>query len=162
MGGGVMASLGVQIIGLEKLQAGVAAGPQTLASEVRTAMTAGSILIEGTGRTLAPKFSGRLAGSITFAITGSGANLTSKIGPSVAYGIVMEDGRGAGKSPPPVAAIANWANSKGIDPFVLARSIGRKGIKARPYMRPSFDQNEAKVTSLFQKIGPVVVHRMAG
>jgi len=151
----------VRIEGLEKLQAGIASGPATLATEVRGAMTAGSLLIEGAARGLAPKDTGRLAGSITHSISGGGANLTSKIGPSVQYGLFVERGRAAGKMPP-IAAIAGWAARKGIDPFVLARSIGRKGTRARPYMLPAFNNNVGRVTALFTKIGARVVARMAG
>jgi hypothetical protein len=156
-----VAEITIRIEGLEKLQAGVIAGPSTLAAEVRTAMTAGSLLIEGTARSLAPKDTGRLAGSITHAITGGGANLTSKIGPSVAYGLYAEKGRRPGKMPP-IAAIAPWARRHGIDPFVLARSIARKGTKGKPYMLPAFNQNVSRVVSLFAKVGSVVVRKMAG
>lgn len=158
-----MAAIEIRIEGLEKLQAGVSAGPATLASEVRTAMQAGSLLIEGTARGLAPKDTGRLAGSITHKISGGGANLTSKIGPSVQYGLFVEKGRGAGKPPPPVSAIRGWATRHGgMNPYVLARSIGRKGIKARPYMVPAYRQNEGGVIRLFERIGFKVVSRMAG
>lgn len=155
----------VRIEGLEQLQAGVSAAPATLATATRTAMTAGSLLIEGAARTLAPKDTDRLAGSITHSITGGGANLTSKIGPSVAYGLYVEKGRRPGKPPPPISAIRRWATRKGIPEsalYVLARSIGRKGIKARPYMQPAFEGNRAKVVSLFERIGVAVVQRMAG
>ena len=37
-------------------------------------------------------------------------------------------GRGPGK-PPPTSAIASWARSKGINPFVLSKAIGEKGTK---------------------------------
>ncbi len=151
----------VKIEGLEKLQAGVSAAPATLASDVRTAMTAGSLLIEGAARGLAPKDTGRLAGSITHTITGGGANLTSKIGPSVQYGLYVEKGRGPGK-PPPVGAVAGWAARKGINPYVLARAIGRRGTKPRPYMLPAFTGNVGRVTALFVKVGAKVVARMAG
>lgn len=151
----------VKIEGLEKLQAGVAAAPATLASEVRTAMTAGSLLIEGTARSLAGKDTGRNAGSITHAISGGGANLTSKIGPSTAYGYYAEKGRKPGRMPP-IAAIEGWARRKGIDPFVLARSIARKGTKGKPYMLPSFQQNQGRVIALFGKVATKVVARMAG
>jgi hypothetical protein len=155
----------VRIEGLEKLQAGVAAAPATLASEVRTAMMAGSLLVEGTARSLAPKDTGRLAGSITHAISGGGANLSSKIGPSVAWGIVIEKGRRPGRPAPPIAALRPWARRHGIPEsalFVVARSIGRKGIKARPYMVPALDQNRGRIIALFEKTGLRVVARMAG
>lgn len=156
-----MAAVTITIEGLDKLAAGVAAAPATLAAEVRTAMQAGSLLIEGTARTLAPKDTGRLAGSITHQITGGGANLTSRIGPSVAYGLFVEKGRGAG-TPPPVSAIRGWATRHGINPYVLARAIGRRGTKARPYMLPAFNQNVGRVISLFGKVTSVTVRRMAG
>ena len=155
----------VKIEGLERLQAGVAAGPATLAIEVRGAMKAGSLLIEGAARGLAPKDTGRLAGSIGHNISGSGANLQSKIGPSVGYGLVVEKGRGANKPMPPAGAMAGWMARKGIPAsasYVLRRSIGRKGIKARPYMLPAFQGNQGRVVALFQRIGVKVVARMAG
>jgi hypothetical protein len=151
----------IKIEGLEKLQAGIATGPATLATEVRTAMTAGSLLIEGAARGLAGKDTGRNAGSITHAISGGGANLQSKIGPSTDYGYYAEKGRGPGKAPP-IGAIAGWAARKGINPYVLARSIARKGTKPHPYMLPAYQGNVGKVTSLFERIGVKVVSRMAG
>lgn len=157
--------LDVRIAGLEQLQAGVAAAPATLATEVRTAMTAGSLLIEGAARSLAPKDSGRLGGSITHVIGGGGADLTARIGPSVAYGIVIERGRRPGAAPPPVAALRPWARRRGIPDgalFQVARAIGRKGTKARPFMRPAFDQQRGAVIARFERVGLRVVLRMAG
>lgn len=153
--------ISVRIEGLERLQAGAAAAPATLASEVRTAMVAGSLLIEGAARGLAPKDTGRLAGSITHTISGGGANLTSKIGPSVAYGLFVEKGRAPGKMPP-IGAIRGWAARKGINPYMLARAIARKGTKPHPFLVPAFEQNSGRVIALFQKIGVAVVQRIAG
>jgi hypothetical protein len=151
----------VRIEGLEKLQAGVAAAPATLASEVRTAMMAGSLLVEGTARSLAPKDTGRLAGSITHAISGGGASLTSRIGPSVSWGIYVERGRRPGK-PPPVSAIAPWARRHGANPFLVARAIGRRGTKARPFLVPALTKSQGRIVALFTKVGATVVARMAG
>lgn len=151
----------VRIEGLEKLQAGVSAAPATLASEVRTAMTAGSLLVEGAARSLAPKDTGRLAGSITHQISGSGASLTSRIGPSVAYGLYVERGRRPGK-PPPIKAIEPWARRHGVNPFLVARAIGRRGTKARPFLVPALTQSQGRIVALFSKVGIAVVSRMAG
>lgn len=154
----------VRIEGLERLQAGVASGPATLATATRTAMTAGSLLIEGAARTLAPKDTGRLAGSITHSITGGGANLTSKIGPSVNYGYWVEHGRGPGGIPPvTMRALAGWAaRHGGMNPYMLAKRIAERGTKKQPFMKPAFEGNRAKVVSLFERIGVAVVQRMAG
>lgn len=156
-----MASVTVQIVGLERLQAGVARGPATLAREVRTAMTAGSLLIEGTARTLAPKDTGRLAGSITHVIGGGGASLQARIGPSVAWGIFVEQGRRAGKRPP-IAAVEGWARRHGVSPYVVARSIGLKGTRPHPFLLPAYQQNSGRVIALFTALGARVVSTMAG
>lgn len=151
----------VRIEGLERLAAGVASGPATLEREVRGALEAGSLLVEGAARTLAPKDTGRLAGSITHQISG----LSSRIGPSVAYGMVVEKGRRPGKPMPPAGAIAGWMARKGIPAeasFLIRRAIGRKGIKARPYLVPALTQSQGRVVALFEKVGAKVVARMAG
>lgn len=147
----------VRIEGLEKLQAGAAAAPATLLAETRTALVAGSLLVEGAARGLAPKDTGRLAGSITHNISG----LTSRIGPSVGYGLFVERGRRPG-TPPPVGAVAGWAARKGIDPYVLARAIGRKGVRPRPFLVPALTQSQGRIVALFTKVGAKVVARMAG
>ena len=146
----------VRIEGLERLQAGAAAAPATLHAEVTTALTAGSLLVEGVARGLAPKDTGRLAGSITHSISG----LTSRIGPSVQYGLFVERGRRPGKMPP-VSAVAGWAARKGVNPYVLARSIGRKGTRPQPFLVPALTQSQGRIVALFQKVGAKVVARMA-
>lgn len=155
----------ITIQGLDKMQAGVAGAPATLAREVRAAHQESGGWVIATARTLVARDQNILANSIAQEITGSGANLTSRIGPTVPYGIVVEKGRTPGKPAPPIAAIRPWALRHGFDErslFVLARSIGRKGTKARPYMVPALEQNRGRIIARFEKSGLVVVARMAG
>lgn len=151
----------ITILGLDKLQPGVAAGPATLAREVRTAMVAGSKLVEGTQRELAPRFTGETVNSVATTITGGGAALTANIGPRSPHARWAIKGRPPGKQPP-IAAIEPWARAKGIDPFVLARSIGRKGTKGKDFVTPSLERNEGRIRALFANVGEVVVRVMAG
>lgn len=55
----------------------------------------------------------------------------------------IDSGRGANKKPPPVRAIAEWIERNGIFAqnlttlqlaFAISRSIGKKGIKPRPFL----------------------------
>ena len=154
-----------RIAGLERLQAGVAAAPATVVRETRAAMTAGCLLVEGTARDLAPRDTGRLSGSITHSIGGGGADLTGRIGPAVAYGIVIERGRRPGAKPPPVGALRPWALRRGIPEgalFVIARAIGRRGLKARPFLAPALERHRAGIVERFARVGLRVVARMAG
>lgn len=150
----------ITIQGLDKLQAGVAAAPATLAREVRTAIVAGSKLIEGTQRELAPRFSGELINSISTVVTGGGASITATIGPRVKYAQWVERGRGPGR-PPPVVAIEAWARAKGLNPYALARSIGRKGTRPHPFVAPSLTPNVGRIVALFKNCGEVTVKVMA-
>lgn len=53
------------------------------------------------------------------------------------HAIYVEKGRGKNKTPPPVRAIRPWVRrhigKKGAE-YAVAKSIGKKGIKARPVM----------------------------
>lgn len=59
------------------------------------------------------------------------------------YAHFVDSGRGANKKPPPVRAIVDWIDRNGIVAanlstlqlaFAISRSIGKKGIKARPFL----------------------------
>ena len=75
------------------------------------------------------------------------------------YWIFLEKGRRAGAKIPPVSAIENWIKIRKIIPrpvtlksgkqriptiqqlaYVIARSIARKGIAPRPFMRESIEE----------------------
>lgn len=53
--------------------------------------------------------------------------------PTAKYALFAHEGRRAGKMPP-VSAVERWSQRKGLDPFLVARSIGRKGTKGKPFM----------------------------
>lgn len=67
-----------------------------------------------------------------------------RAGPSVKYGFFVEHGRSPGKRPPK-NAILEWMKAKGIRlpekqmeqvAFLIARKIGKKGTKPRPFVAP--------------------------
>ena len=103
--------------------------------------------------------SGKLYNSITFrtAITGKGLKITIRLADYWKY---IEYGRRKGARMPPIKAIKDWIEVRNIVPrpaklpsgktevptteslaYIIARSISRKGIKARPYMQQSIDEN---------------------
>lgn len=153
-------ALSFMVEGLPELERGLSDAPTTLATAARRQFEAASLLIEAEARTLAPQDTRRLAGSITYQISGSGANLTSRIGPSVLYGLYAERGRRPGRMPP-VEALRGWAARHGVNPFVLARSIARKGTKAHPYMQPALDKHRRDVDRLMGEVGVTVVTTIA-
>jgi len=65
------------------------------------------------------------------------------------YAHFVDSGRGANKKPPPVRAISDWIVRNGIHAknlttlqlaFAISRSIGKKGIKPRPFLNRLSDE----------------------
>lgn len=89
---------------------------------------------------------GRLRGSITHVVARDGDDLAVFVGTNVLYALPVHNGRRPGAKMPPVDAILDWArHKKMVDAsmteseqrgvaFVIARSIARRGIKARPFL----------------------------
>lgn len=149
----------IEIVGASQLSASLGTAASSVSPELKTAMTTSLLLIEGDARRGVKRDTGRLQNSITHSISGTG--LEGKAGPSVAYGLYVELGRRPGKQPP-IKAIEGWARRHGINPFVLARSIGRKGIKAQPFLIPAFEKNQRRITELFAAVGARVLSQVRG
>jgi hypothetical protein len=80
----------------------------------------------------------RLANSVLIVRIGNGFEIRFS-----EYAHFVDSGRGANKKPPPVRAIIDWIERNGIFAtnlttlqlaFAISRSIGKKGIKARPFL----------------------------
>lgn len=158
-----MVALTIQLIGADKLGKGLArASSKTLPVNLQKAMTVSCLLVEGDARRGAKRDTGRLQNSITHHITGNASSsLVGKVGPSVAYGLYVERGRRPGR-PPPVSALAGWARRHGISPYLVARAIGRRGVKAAPFLLPAYEKNRARILSLFGQVCDVTVQDAAG
>ena len=68
--------------------------------------------------------------------------------PKMAYAPFVEFGTKAHF--PPIAAITDWANSKGINPYALQKSIGAKGMKAHPFFIPAVEEGTPKIQEYFR------------
>jgi hypothetical protein len=102
--------------------------------------------------------SGRLRGSIYAKTKGFGSAVIGEVGSSLRepYPAVMEFGRKPGKMPPP-GALDRWVHIKlGVPTplvksvaFQVARSIGRKGIKGRRFMKKGFKEALPSIQKFF-------------
>lgn len=80
---------------------------------------------------------------------------SAKIYTNLSYAPVVEDGRGAEKKMPPPQLLAGWARRHGKPQsalFVMARAIGKRGIKGRFFMRAAEHKANAEVPRLVKEL----------
>ena len=105
-------------------------------------------------------------------ISGVGANIVGKFGSTITtpypYGDVMEFGRSAGKMPPP-SALERWVHlvlkvptkdAPGVA-FLVARAIGKRGIKGLFFMKKGLEKSERIISGLFEKALTKIVEEIA-
>lgn len=118
---------------------------------VESAVLAGCKQIEADAKLTVVRDTSRLARSITSGLTKLFPDVIGIVGANTVYAEVVEKGRRPGKTPPPVSAIKKWLKRVGGDPnaaFVIARSIGEKGVKARPFLAPAVQKNKGKISQM--------------
>ena len=83
-----------------------------------------------------PGASGRTLNSIATKI----GYLEATVKPATDYAYYTHEGRKPGRMPPfqEGSDLANWARRVGISPFLVARSIARKGTKGIPYLETAY------------------------
>lgn len=147
------ASFSVEIPELPPFAARLRGAQSVLRSELTTAMRRIVIAGQTLSRGLAPVDTGRLRDSITGRVTAVGGDVRGSWGTSLPYAEAVEEGRRAGAPMPPQGALLGWMGRHGIEAsleFVVRRAIGRRGTKARWFLR------DAK-----ERVAPVVERELS-
>lgn len=113
---------------------------------------------------------GRLRNAISHEVTEDGLSATigmvgTEGGAMAKIAMANEFGRRAGSKQPPTEEIRGWARRHGIDPklaFVIARSIGRKGTPAQPFLFPAFDEEIPRFRARLMKAMEKAARSVAG
>jgi HK97 gp10 family phage protein len=51
---------------------------------------------------------------------------------------------------PPVSALEGWARRHGMNPYLVARAISRRGTRPQPYLAPTVERYTNAVFSIFR------------
>jgi hypothetical protein len=156
-----MVQLFAEVKGATELQQDLLQAQRDVPKRTRDAMETSLLLIERDARAAVPQDTRALMGSISSTIASRAGALEGTVGPSKRYGYFVEYGRRPGKMPP-LQAIEGWARRHGLNPFLVARAIGRRGVKARPFMLPALEKNEKRIFDLFAQAGARIAARIAG
>lgn len=80
--------------------------------------------------------------------------LSARIYSALPYAVPVDQGRRAGAQMPPPNALRGWMRRHGmgdVSPFVLARSIARRGIKGRFFLRAAKARIERETPNLLRR-----------
>jgi hypothetical protein len=143
-----------RVDGLDHLTEALGKMPAELSKERRSSMSKAMTIMQDEARHRIHSPGGHAAKGIIQRITFSGATVSGKLMPGARpNGLAMifaQRSTKPGRTPPPVSAITRLAKSLGINPFALARSIGKKGTKGHPIMRESFVAKRAETMAAFK------------
>lgn len=148
-----MVGFSIRVTNAEEMQRKARAS-SIMAEPIRTALKKSAYVVDGQAKRNAPVDTGRLRASITNAVDASAVPRFATVGTNVMYARAVHDGRKPGSQPPTAGELALWARRHGnINPYVLARSIKRRGIKPRPFLRSAFEANLDRIRGFFQTAG---------
>lgn len=145
--------LSVEVPKLEKLNARLA-DPDFIGGPLRDLLTTASIHAEGVAKNTAPKDTGALTRDLMSEVKPLQARVFTKR--DLVYYNTMEYGRRAGATPPSGNKLVAWAARKGLSKsaaFAIARSIGRRGIKGRFFMKAGADSARNKMPGWLAAMG---------
>lgn len=142
-------------VDLSDVTRGLALSRTAVIEQIDRGISRGAQLVARSARRGAPKAFSTLTNSIRVTKLGLAAY---EIAPGVDYGDHQEQGTRGGRMPP-IRSILDWIRVRRIKPrdpnmrerdlaFVVARSIGRRGVPAQPYMGPALDDNTAEIDRL--------------
>ena len=117
--------------------------PQRANGPIGRFLDRGAIFIQSRAKEKAPVDTNRLRGSIGIERPSDRMRI---IGANTEYAEYVE--KGTSPHFPPPSALAGWAGKRGMDPFLVARAISRRGTKPQPYMQPAAEAAEPFVKSL--------------
>lgn len=125
--------------------------PQALDRALKTATRKSAVYVQGQARQEAPVDTGILRSRIKFDTVNGGHG--ARVYPNSNYAQWVHEGRSPGKMPPwrEGSNLARWAKRRGISPYLVARSIARKGTKGDPFMARAFESSKQPVRRFYDR-----------
>lgn len=105
-------------------------------------------------RELVPVDTGDLSKSIRNVVRVTDKSITGIVGASQPYAAAVEFGTRPHwiplKDPQKSAAFRKWCQKRGLNPYLVARAIAKKGTKPHPYLIPAFEQLKSRIINSFK------------
>lgn len=132
---------------LEPLRQAFASFPDTVAPFLRRASQAAAFTVERESKKKSPIDTGRLRSSIATSLGILNRGITSIVQTNVNYAAAVHEG--TRPHFPPYKQLEGWAKRRGMNAFLVARGISRKGTKAQPFMRDAVMEKKDTINNIY-------------
>lgn len=132
-----------EVKGLSEIIGKLSAPEALIGPPLRKGLTTSALLVEGEAKKLISVDTGDSRRRITHRVDSAPIPTFALVGGSGIVLQIIHEGRRPGAKPPPPKALAGWASRHGIPAsalFPLARAIGKKGIKGRPFLKQGLER----------------------
>lgn len=172
-------SMSIDVTEIIEQAARFSGSAEIIADEMDIAMDVSLDLIEEQVIVRTPVNLGHLRGSIDKTIYGEPPSFRGEVFTPLLYGIVVERGRRAGAKAPPIAPIMLWVRRKQIvftrvlksgktvplsiesTAFLIARAIGRRGIKGKFMFEKGFEAALPYILRTWERLPEKIVARLS-
>lgn len=121
--------------------------PEVFRKEINRAVKKSVILIQGEARRNAPVDTGLLRSRIETRRFES--KLEGQVFNRLSYALSVHEG--TRPHFPPIDALRGWSRRHGIEPFLVARAISRRGTRATKFLSKAVRKNKNKIDRFFQQ-----------
>jgi len=143
-----MPEISLKIQGLDKFKKSIKKFPEISAKHLQEAIKYSIYEIERETVPKTPVSEGRLRSSFRSVLQ----PLRGIFGPTAKYGIFVHEGTRPHWPPFGEGTPLNrWARLHGIEPFLVARAISRRGTKAKPFLKEGVKDALPKINFRFKK-----------
>jgi hypothetical protein len=130
----------VQVKGVQELVRALPAS-RIIKPPLRAYLAAAILKVEAETKPFVPRDTGYLARSLQSQVTDTEAKLSTNAPHALYVHGRMNETKSRSKPHwPPISAIAPWAQRHGVNPYVVARAISRRGTPLVPFMRLGLKQ----------------------
>jgi HK97 gp10 family phage protein len=135
----------IEVKNLEELQRRFAESPRIVGAELEWATKESGKEILRTEVSEAPHDTGNLQQSVEMQYK----PIQVIVGPRANYALAIEKGTRPHKVS--ATALTGWARRHGMNPYLVARAIARKGTKANPFVKRTVEQVAGPINKFFKK-----------
>lgn len=141
--------INLRIEGAQELRGDLRALSYAMRAGLTDAMEKSVFRLQDQAKRNTPVDTGRLRSSIDVTVNWDREMLVGEVQPHTDYALYVHEG--TDPHWPPVQALEGWARRHGMDAYVVALAIARRGTKAQPYLRQALETERDNVIVIFER-----------